>query len=191
MTDEAMFNFVERYQAAHRHHWAHPMILVPLAVLDYLCIHPFHDGNGRTARLLTLLLLYHHEYDVGRYISLERIFEQSKDSYYETLEYCSHGWHEGTHDARPWISYFWGVMLRAYGEYETRVTTVKDGGGIKADSVRHAVDRMPSIFTIHDLMLECPSTSREWVRRVLREMKAEGLVELVGRGKGAMWKASN
>ena len=91
-----------------------PLLLVPLAVLDFLCVHPFLDGNGRTARLLTQMLLYHAGYEVGRYISLERIFEESKESYYETLEVSSQGWHEAEHDILPWVTYFWGVLLRAY-----------------------------------------------------------------------------
>ena len=187
-TDSAMRDMTARYQAALKDRRAHPLLLVPLAVLDYLCIHPFGDGNGRTARLLTLLLLYHAGYDVGRYISLERIFEQSKDSYYDTLYQSSQGWHEGRHDPMPWVTYFWGVMLRAYAEYEARVLNVSAGGGVKADIVRHAVTRLPPAFTIHDLMLECPGTSREWMRRVLREMKDEGVLEIVGKGRGARWR---
>lgn len=83
-------------------------------MLDFLCIHPFPDGNGRMSRLLTLLLLYHFDYAVGRYISLERIFEETKEGHYETLEASSQGWHQGQHDVKPWLDYFWGALLRAY-----------------------------------------------------------------------------
>ena len=89
------------------------LLVVPLFVLDFLCIHPFQNGNGRVSRLVALLLLYHAGYDVGRYISLERIVQESRDSYYETLETSSQGWHDARHDAMPWVEYFWGVLLNA------------------------------------------------------------------------------
>jgi Fic family protein len=106
-----------------------PLLLVALAVLDFLCIHPFPDWNGRAARLITLLLLFHHGYEVGRYVSLERVIEESREGYYETLEASSVGWHDGGHDPRPWIDYFPGVLTAAYGELEERITAVRRGGG--------------------------------------------------------------
>ncbi len=112
-TPGAMDLLVDRYRLAVDGERLDPLVTVPLAVFDLLCIHPFTDGNGRTARLLILLLLYHAGYDVGRYISLERIFEESHETYYETLETSSQKWHEGQHDVRPWRRYCWGVMLRA------------------------------------------------------------------------------
>lgn len=161
--------------------------MIPLAILDFLCVHPFDDGNGRTSRLLTLLLLYHHGYEVGRYISLERIFERTKESYYETLRQCSDGWHQGSHDAFPWMSYFWGVVLSAYREYEQRVGTIRSGRGAKADQVRQAVTRKLGAFRAADIEVECPGVSHEWVRRVLREMRDAGEIELQGHGPGARW----
>ena len=94
-----MATFAKTYKEAINQHQKEPLVVIPLAILDFLCIHPFTDGNGRVARLLTLLLLYHFGYQVGRYISLERIFEESKETYYETLEKISRGWHQGKHDA--------------------------------------------------------------------------------------------
>jgi len=178
---------IERYEDAVRRNGREPLVLIPLVVLDFLCIHPFEDGNGRVSRLLTLLLLYHHGYEVGRYISLERVFEQTKRSYYDTLERCSQGWREGTHDVFPWMTYFWGVMLAAYKEYEQRVGTLRTGRGAKADQVRQAVGRKLGPFRAADIEVECPGVSHEWVRRVLREMRDEGLIEFRGRGPGARW----
>src|SRR5262249_52545865 len=120
-TPRAMEELIGQYTQSLTEWNQEPLIIIPAVILDFLCIHPFRDGNGRTARLLTLLLLYHFDFQVGRYISLERIFEESKESYYDTLEKSSHGWHEGEHDIMPWMTYFWGVILRAYKEFELRV----------------------------------------------------------------------
>ena len=186
-TAEAMQQLVERYEDAIHHDAREPLVVIPLTILDFLCIHPFDDGNGRTSRLLTLLLLYHHGYDVGRYISLERIFEQTKESYYDTLERCSQGWHEGKHDAFPWVNYFWGVILAAYKEYEQRVGSLRTGRGAKSHQVRQAVERKLGPFRVADIATECPGVSHGWVRRVLREMRDEGLIEFQGKGPGARW----
>ena len=186
-TPQAMAKLVNRYDDAVRLDGREPLVLIPLVVLDFLCVHPFDDGNGRASRLLTLLLLYRHGYEVGRYISLERIFEQTKRSYYDTLERCSQGWHDEEHDAFPWVSYFWGVMLAAYKDYEQRVGSLRTGRGAKGDQVRQAVERKLGPFRAADIEAESPGVSHEWVRRVLREMRDEGLIEFQGKGPGARW----
>jgi len=186
-TASAMTQLIERYGDAVYRDGREPLVVIPLTILDFLCIHPFDDGNGRASRLLTLLLLYRHGYDVGRYISLERIFEQTKTSYYDTLERCSQGWHGEEHDAFPWISYFWGVMLRAYREYEERVGSIRAGRGAKGDQVRQAVERKLGPFRAADIEAECPGVSHEWVRRILRVMRDEGRIEFRGKGPGARW----
>ena len=165
-------------------------MLVPLAILDFLCIHPFPDGNGRMARLLTLQLLYHFGYTVGRYISLERIFEESKESYYETLEASSKNWHDATHDISPWLDYFWGALLRAYKEFEERVGTIERGRGAKGDRVRTEILKRNAPFSISEIEEACPGVSRDMVRLVLRTMKAEGLIAPTGKGRGAKWISS-
>lgn len=164
-----------------------PLIIAPLAVLDFLCIHPFSDGNGRMSRLLTLQLLYHFDYEVGKYISLERIVEGSKESYYEALEASSQGWHEGKHDALPWLRYFWGMLLRSYREFEDRVGTVREGRGAKTDVVEQAIARRIGPFAISDIEADSPGVTRDWIRIVLRRLKSEGRIELVGKGRGAKW----
>ena len=187
LTSMAMADLVEMYRAANDRHLADPLVLIPLSVLDFLCIHPFPDGNGRVARLVTLLLLYQCDYAVGRYISLERIFEESKESYYETLEASSQGWHEGQHDVRPWLDYFWGALLRAYREFEERVGTIERGRGAKGDRVRAEVHKRRIPFSISEIEQACPGISRDTVRMVLRAMKAEGLIASTGKGRGAKW----
>jgi Fic family protein len=186
-TPQAMENLVGRYSQAERDQ-REALVLIPLFVLDFLCIHPFRDGNGRVARLLTLVLLYHFSYEVGRYISLERIFEKTKESYYDTLEASSRGWHDGEHDVNPWLNYFWGVMQRAYNEFEERIGQIGTGRGSKSQQVRDAVARKLGSYAISDLGRDCPGVSKETIRNVLQAMRTEGLVEMRGRGRGARWR---
>jgi len=186
-TSPAMEALVTNYKEAINQHNKEPLVVIPLTILDFLCIHPFRDGNGRVARLLTLLLLYHFDYQVGRYISLERIFEQSKETYYETLEESSQGWHQGKHDTFPWMNYFWGVLIRAYQEFEERVGKIRTGRGSKTALVRMAVGRRIGPFAISDIGYDCPGVSRDMIRIVLRQLRDEGVIVLQGKGRGAKW----
>ena len=185
-TPQMMIDMTERYAQA-IDVGREPLIVVPLAVLDFLCIHPFSDGNGRTARLLALQLLYHFDYAVGRFISLERIVEESKETYYEALARSSEGWHEGRHDALPWLRYFWGTVLRAYREFEERVGTIRVGRGAKTDVVEQAVARRIGAFAISDIEADSPGVTRDWIRMVLRRLKSEGRIVPIGKGRGAKW----
>ena len=186
-TPSAMEKLVKGFQQNITDWNVEPLIVIPAAILDFLCIHPFRDGNGRTARLITLLLLYHFDYQVGRYISLERIFEESKESYYETLETSSQGWHEARHNIMPWMTYFWGVLLRAYKEFEARVGTLTTGKGSKTQHIRLTIESMIGPFSISDIERACPSVSRDTVRLVLRQLRDEGLIMPQGKGRGAKW----
>ena len=186
-TPQAMESMVANYVAAIEQNGQEPLLVVPLTILDFLCIHPFSDGNGRVSRLITLMLLYHFGYDVGRYISLERIFEESKESYYENLEISSQGWHEAKHNVHPWLNYFWGVLLRAYREFEERVGTLSSGKGAKTEQIRSAVKRKIVPFAISDIEKECPAVSRDMIRLVLRQMRSEGLLGSTGRGPASRW----
>lgn len=107
------------YRHALNQSLAPPLVTIAALILDFLCIHPFRDGNGRISRLLTLLALYQHGFEVGRYVSLERIVEESQADYYEALRVSSQGWHEGNHDLMPWLNYFLTVLKRAYRELDT------------------------------------------------------------------------
>lgn len=185
-TPEAMRLLVHRYDELCRR-GDDPLVLIPLVVLDFLCVHPFANGNGRVARLLTLLLLYRSGYIVGRYISLERVFEETKESYYDTLKASSRGWHQGTHDVIPWMTYFWGVLIRAYREFEERVGTVTTGYGAKTEQIELAVGRTTGPFAISDIERECPGISRDMVRHVLRRLRDEGRIASTGIGRGARW----
>ena len=186
-TPGAMDRLVESYNQAMKPLSVEPLVVVPAVVFDFLCIHPFLDGNGRVARLITLMLLYHFDYQVGRFISLERIFEESKDTYYESLEKSSRNWHESRHDIKPWLRYFWGVTLRAYGEFEERVGTITKGRGSKTVHIQGVIDRKTGPFSISEIEAECSGISRDMIRVVLRKLRDEGILRLEGRGRGSRW----
>jgi len=183
-----MDGLVTRYRTVFDEGVHDALVVIPAVILDFLCIHPFLDGNGRVARLLTLQLLYRAGYDVGRFISLERIFEESRESYYETLEASSQGWHDGAHDPFPWLRYSWGSLLKAYEELEDRVGLIGTGKGSKTQQVRAAVERHVAPFAISELVRDCPGVSKEMVRHVLRQMRDEGLLVTEGKGRGAKWR---
>jgi hypothetical protein len=166
-----------------------PLLLIPTYVLDFLCIHPFLDGNGRMARLLTLLLLYKAGYEVGRYISLEQMVEHTKESYYDTLYASSQGWHETKHAILPWWEYFLGVMLfGAYQDFERRVGLITTGRGTKTAMVLDAIAHFIGDFTIRDLQEGCPHVGIDLIRRILREQKNAGNLVCLGRGPNAKWR---
>ena len=169
-----------------------PLILIPAFVLDFLCIHPFSDGNGRMARLITLLLLYQAGYNIGRYISLERVIEDTKEGYYETLGLSSQGWHEGAHNPVPWIEYFLGVMLQgAYQRFQGRVGDLVVSRGSKQKLLLDAIRARPVAFTAAQLQEDCPTVSVDLIRRILNLMQGDGDVISVGRGPGAIWVKLN
>jgi len=163
-----------------------PLMLIPLFVFDFLCIHPFGDGNGRIARLLTLLLLYQSGYRVGKYISLERIISDSKETYYDMLLVSSNKWHEGKHDIFPWMNYFHGTLIAGYKEFETRVGVFK-GKGSKREQVVAAIGRFVKPFSIIDIEKSCPNVSRDMIRTILRELRDKGKISSTSMGRGAKW----
>ncbi len=165
-----------------------PLLLVASFVLDFECVHPFTDGNGRLGRLLTLLLLYHSGYEVGRYISLERIVEESKETYYDALLNSSRGWYEGRHDLRPWWEYFLGMLTAAYKEFEARVGTLTSARGAKRGMVRNAVQRLPTRFRMGDVQRACPGVSYPTLKRALADLKREGKLRCLGKGRDAEWE---
>ena len=181
-----MEKLVSDWEICLEERWVHPLIALAAFNLDFLCIHPFRDGNGRVSRLLLLLQSYHLGYEVGRYISLERLIEQNKERYYETLEQSSQGWHEHAHDPWPYINFVLYILKAAYREFVERVGDVQSPRGSKTEMVISALQRLPHEFTVAQLEQACPGVSRDMVRRVLGEQKGKS-VECVGRGPGAKW----
>ena len=188
LTEDGMRDLHGDFHGAIQNGTWDPLLLIPFYVLDFLCIHPFTDGNGRMARLLTLLALYHQGYEVGRYISLERIIEKTKESYYDTLLLSSQGWHDGKHDVWPWTEYFLGTLLAAYSEFEDRFGRISSGRGSKTDTVKNAISAFMGDFTIQDLEKACPMVSRDMIRRILADLKKAGSLECLNRGRWAKWR---
>jgi len=166
------------------------LLVINAFILDFLCIHPFPDGNGRLARLLTLLLLYTAGYEVGRYISLERIIEQTKETYYEALRRSGERWDAGQHDLTPWHQYSLGVLVYAYREFEERVSELAIAPGGKSRAVQLVIEAFGSgeTFAIADLERACPGVSRATIRRVLAALREQGQVECLGTGRSAKWQ---
>ena len=158
-------------------------------VLDFLCIHPFRDGNGRVSRLLTLLLLYKCGYQVGSFISLERIIESTKEDYYETLKKSSQKWHSSEHDPWPFFHYFIGVVREGYRELTDKVSiTEKSSRGGKTELLKREIISQHTTFTLAEISSAVKTASLQLIKKVLRELKKEGQVKLTGRGRGAVWQ---
>ncbi len=166
----------------------HPLVALTSFNLDFLCIHPFRDGNGRVSRLLLLLGCYHLGYEVGRYISLERLIEDNKERYYETLERSSLQWHEGKHDPWPYINYLLFIIKTAYREFEDRAESLKVPRGAKTEIVLQAVDSFYDSFTISELKGKCPNVSVDMIRKVLKDLNKQGKIRSTGRGQNARWE---
>ena len=184
----AMKALVQAWEDGLKEKWAAGPVTLAAFNLDFLCIHPFRDGNGRASRLLLLLGCYHIGMEVGRYISLERLIEQNKERYYEALEASSKGWHEGRHNPWPFINHILYILKSAYQEFEQRVGETAEPKGAKAELVRDAVGRRVGDFKLTDIERDCPGVGREWIRSVLAQMRDEGRVVCQGRGPAARWK---
>ncbi len=188
-TPDAMARLHEQFQALREKGEIDPLILIAAYVLDFLCIHPFRDGNGRMARLITLLLLYQAGYEVGRFISLERLVEETRESYYDTLFRSSAGWHQGEHPLEPWTEYLLGVViLGAYQEFERRAGMIQAGRGTKTAMVMEAIARVQGEFAITDLQERCPTVGIDLLRRILRQEREAARLECLGRGPNARWR---
>ena len=162
---------------------ADPLLVIPMFILDFLCIHPFNDGNGRMSRLLTLLLLYRSGYIVGKYISIEKVIEQSKETYYETLQQSSAGWHENQNDYTPFVRYMLGVIVAAYRDFSSRVQVLVTSGMSKPDRIREVIKGTLGKITKAEIMEKCPDISQITVQRTLIELQKKGEIIKLGGGR--------
>ncbi len=183
-TPAAMDELHERLNGAIKAGQHAPLLLVGAYVFDFLMIHPFNDGNGRLSRLLTLLLLYRSGHEVGRFVSLEKLIEESKETYYESLERSTARWSEGEHDIWPWLNYFLGILNAAYKTFEARAGELTAGRGSKAMRIRQFVEAHASdVFTLDELRRALPDVSADHIRAELRRMRDAGEVQSPGRGR--------
>ena len=191
-TAEAMEMACQAYDQAVQS-GANPLLIIPMFILDFLCIHPFNDGNGRMARLLTLLLLYRSGYIVGKYISLEKVIEQSKETYYETLQQSSFGWHENENDYAPFVRYLLGTIVAAYRDFSDRVQFLTTKGLSKPDRIRELIKTTLGKITKTEIMEKCPDISQATVQRTLIELQKRGEILKLsgGRYTAYIWNREN
>ena len=185
-TPEALDKICEEYNRVIGNFEVEPLIAIPVFIHDFLCIHPFNDGNGRMSRLLTTLLLYRNGFYVGKYISLEAKIARNKDLYYSALSQSQHGWHDGTEDALPFIKYILGIVLAAYKDFEDRFSIVETK--LPAiDMVRIASQNKIGRFTKQDIHELCPSLSISSIESALRKLVSSGELKREGSGKATCY----
>lgn len=160
-----------------------PLLLIPMFILDFLCVHPFNDGNGRMSRLLTLLLLYRAGYIVGKYISIEKLIEQSKETYYETLQQSSCDWHEEANDYLPFVRYTLGVIVAAYRDFSTRVEILSVKEISKPKRIQEIIKTTIGKITKTELINKCPDISQTTIQRTLNDLLKQGLIIKHGGGR--------
>ena len=185
-TPEALERICDEYNRVIGNMEAEPLIVIPIFIHDFLCIHPFNDGNGRMSRLLTTLLLYRNGFYVGKYISLEAKIAKNKDLYYAALRQAQEGWHEGTEDAVPFIKYLLGIILSAYRDFEERFSLVEQKKPA-LETVRQATLSKIGRFNKQDIRELCPALSVSSIEGALRKLVASGELKREGNGKSTCY----
>ncbi len=186
-TPEAVRTLCEAYNEAIAQEHYDPLMLMVLFIFDFLCIHPFNDGNGRMSRLLTLLLLYQHDYIVGKYISLENLIEENKQSYYETLQESSDGWNTGHNNYLPFLRYLLGIILKAYREFESRVEHIVTIKMSKSGRIRQVFEQKPGKIRKADIVHLCPDISLSFIERTLKQMLETGEIKKIGAARATAY----
>lgn len=182
-TPEAMENLCNEFNNAVKRAEYDPLLLIPMFILDFLCIHPFNDGNGRMSRLLTLLLLYRSGYIVGKYVSMEMLIEKTKEIYYDALQSSSIEWHNNQSDYTSFVRYCLGVLLKGYNEFQDRIEHLKYRKISKADRVKAVFEKRLGIVKKSDIATLCPDISETTIERTLKELLKAGFIEKVGNGR--------
>jgi Fic family protein len=164
-----------------------PLLLIPMFVLDFLCIHPFNDGNGRMSRLLTLMLLYRAGYIVGKYISLEMIIEKTKETYYDVLQESSENWHDGTNNYLPFVRYYLGIVLNAYREFSSRIELISDTSVSKPERVKRLFDNTLQRLSKKAIEEKCPDIAVSTIERALSDLVKQGYIIKLGWGRSTSY----
>ncbi|MFA7230883.1 MAG: Fic family protein [Victivallaceae bacterium] len=190
-TPDCLAKLLLFYHELNRDQRVPPLIALAAFNLDFLCIHPFRDGNGRVSRLLLLLELYHHGFEAGRYISVEKAIEDTKEQYYETLELSSRNWHEQTHNPWYYINYLLFVIKNVYKEFESRFEGMHSPKGAKTELILSIINATRGTFSLREIESKCPGVSHDMIRAVLKQGRQAGSLICEGRGPGALWRKGN
>ena len=188
-TPNAIGAICEEYQKALDKELVDELILIPCFLLDFLCIHPFNDGNGRMSRLMTLLLLYRSGYMVGQYISIEKAIADTKEAYYDALQRADQGWHEGINDPKPFIKYMLSIILSCYREFEARVSIAYAAGAKSTsyDVVKAYVSGRIGKFSKQEVLAGCPSLGSSSVESALKKLVEDGTLVRIGAGRKTLY----
>lgn len=181
-TSETMNELCNKFLEAWNAGRMDKLLLIPIFILDFLCIHPFNDGNGRMSRLLTLLLFYKAGYIVGKYVSMEMLIEKTKETYYEALQESSVGWHENRNSYESFIKYYLGILLKAYNEFESRVEYLRNRSISKPERIKAVIDKKVGKITKKEIMELCPDISKVTIERTLTDLVKNEYIAKVGAG---------
>ena len=185
LTPEAIDNICKQYDQAVNLYKIEPLLIIPIFIHDFLCVHPFSDGNGRMSRLLTLLLLYKSGFFVGKYISIEKMIEKTKERYYDVLQESSFGWHENVNDTISFTKYMLQIILAAYREFEKRIVTVSELN--KSEQVKQIFDTKIGKITKKNIKELLPNISESMIEVTLRELLKSGYIEKIGNGRHTVY----
>ena len=190
-TPDAIIAICEQYKKALNNEYIDSLILIPIVIHDFLCVHPFNDGNGRISRLLTLLLFYQNGFTVGKYISLERIIFETKQEYYTSLEQSGEGWHENKDNPLHFVKYMLQVLLAAYREFDERVVSVVKDKANKQDQVKRVIDARIGKITKKEILEQLPFVSEPTIKLALNALVKDGHIKVVGSGKNSAYVRTN
>ena len=180
-TPQSMIALCDAFQNARQDAELDPLLLIPMFILDFLCIHPFNDGNERMSRLLILLLLYRSGYIVGKYISIEKLISDTKETYYDAVQASSYNWHEGTNDYVPFVIYMLRIFVTAYRDFEDKIELLTTKRLSKPDRVRETIKKHLGKITKSEIMANCPDISQITVQRALADLMRSGeIIKLSG-----------
>lgn len=182
-TPEGVEQICKGYETAIRDGSVDPLLIIPMFILDFLCIHPFNDGNGRISRILTLLLLDQNGFQIGKYISLEKQIERTKETYYDALRESSQDWHQGSSDYEPFVEYTLGVILAAYKSFESSVDHLYTQGVRKQDRVLMTIKDHLGSITKKDIQDRCPDISITTIEKTLGDLCRQGTILKKGHGR--------
>lgn len=185
-TPEAIRNLCDEFNKCVDNDSVEALLLIPTFISDFVCIHPFSDGNGRMSRLLTTLLLYRLGYFVGKYISIEKLIEKNKDAYYDALSKVDKGWHENDNDPTPFIKYILRILLTAYREFEDRMSLV-EAKQSSYEYVKNTIDQILGKFSKAELLERCPSIAKSTLEAALKKLVEDGYIKKSGQGKSTFY----